>query len=257
MAVPFGPLLAWKRGDLLGAAQRLMLAFAAGILGVATTFAIVRGGPVVAPFAIGLAVYVMAGALSDIAERTQLFRMPLRASLRRAAGLPRSAFGAGLAHFALGVSLLGIVGETNYGAERIVAMKPGQTVSIRGYDFTFEGLTGRQGPNFRELVATFLVRSDGETIGVLAPSKRSFAVRGIATSEAALLTRGVSQLYVSLGDQNDEGGIAVRIYHKPMVLLIWIGGILMVLGGALSLSDRRLRVGAPRPAKKAAVQPAE
>jgi cytochrome c-type biogenesis protein CcmF len=71
------------------------------------------------------------------------------------------------------------------------------------------------------------------------------------------LTSGLSQLYLSLGDVNDDGSVAVRLYYKPMVLLIWIGAIVMMFGGALSLSDRRLRIGAPRPAAKTAAQPAE
>jgi cytochrome c-type biogenesis protein CcmF len=83
------------------------------------------------------------------------------------------------------------------------------------------------------------------------PSKRSFASRNSTTTEAALMTRGVSQLYLSLGDTNDDGSIAIRLYHKPMVLLIWIGSLIMMFGGALSLSDRRLRIGAPKPAPKA------
>jgi cytochrome c-type biogenesis protein CcmF len=78
----------------------------------------------------------------------------------------------------------------------------------------------------------------------------------MSTTEAALFTRGVSQLYLSLGDAEPDGSIAVRLYHKPLVLLIWLGAVVMVVGGALSLSDRRLRVGAPRPAKPA-LQPAE
>jgi cytochrome c-type biogenesis protein CcmF len=257
LAVPFGPLLAWKRGDLLGAAQRLMAAFAGGIAAIAATFAVVRGGPVLAPFAIGLAVYVMLGALIDISERIQLFRQPVVASLRRARGLPRSIFGTAIAHFGLGVCLLGVVGEASYNAERILAMKPGQSVTVRDYTVSFDGMVTRQGPNYRELVGKFVVRQGEEAIGTLEPSKRSFAARGMATSEAALLTRGFSQLYISLGDTGNDGTIAVRLYHKPLVLLIWIGSVIMVLGGALSLSDRRLRVGAPKPAKKAAMQPAE
>jgi cytochrome c-type biogenesis protein CcmF len=79
----------------------------------------------------------------------------------------------------------------------------------------------------------------------------------MSTTEAALMTRGVSQLYVSLGDVGSNGSIAVRLYHKPFVLLIWFGAIVMVIGGALSLSDRRLRIGAPKPARTAALQPAE
>jgi cytochrome c-type biogenesis protein CcmF len=180
--------------------------------------------------------------------------------LRRGRGLPRAAFGTALAHFALGVTLLGIVSEANYNSERIVAMQPGQSVSVSSYDLTFEGMASRQGPNYRELIARFVVRQGGTVVGTLDPSKRSFAARGMATSEAALLTRGFSQIYISLGDPGSDGAITVRLYHKPFVLLIWIGALLMVLGGALSLSDRRLRVGAPKPAKAkkpTAIQPAE
>jgi cytochrome c-type biogenesis protein CcmF len=124
------------------------------------------------------------------------------------------------------------------------------------YDLTFDGLATREGPNYRELAARFTVRSGGQIIGVMEPAKRSFTTRSTSTTEAALMNRGVSQLYVSLGDPNPDGTIAVRVYHKPLVLLIWLGAVVMVMGGALSLSDRRRRVGAPRPAKMA-LQPAE
>ncbi len=257
IAMPFGPLLAWKRGDLYGAAQRLMAAFAIALIAMAATFAIEWGGPILAPFLIGIAFFAMTGSLIDLTERIQLFRLPLSVSLRRLVGLPRSAIGTAVAHFGLGVCLLGVAFEANYGAERILAMKPGETVSVRGYDLTFDNLVARPGPNYRELVAKFTVKSGGETIGFLEPSKRTFQARSSSTTEAALLTRGFSQLYLSLGDTGTDGSIAVRLYHKPLVLLIWLGSVVMVLGGALSLSDRRLRVGAPRAAKKAALQPAE
>ena len=257
-AMPFGPLLAWKRGDLLGAAQRLMAAFAAGIVAVAVTFVAAGVQSVVAPFAIGLAFFVMTGALVDLAERTGLFRMPFKTVRQRAGGLPRSAWGTAVAHFGMGVTLLGIVCVTTWASERIVALKTSQTVALAGYDLTFDGLVQRSGPNFRELVAKFTVREGGVVIGVMEPAKRTFSTRSMSTTEAALLTRGVSQLYLSLGDANDDGSIAVRLYHKPLVLLIWLGSVVMMLGGALSLSDRRLRVGAPKPAaKSAALQPAE
>jgi len=111
------------------------------------------------------------------------------------------------------------------------------------------GVTQQQGPNFHEVVAQFGVRVGGELIDSMKPSKRSFSTRATTTTEAALLTRGASQLYISLGDIAADGKVAVRIYHKPMVLLIWFGPVLMAFGGMLSLSDRRLRVGAPKPAK--------
>ena len=94
-------------------------------------------------------------------------------------------------------------------------------------------------------------KQDSAPLGVMTPSKRNFTIRGSSTTEAALLTRGFSQLYISLGEAAVDGGIAVRIYHKPLVLLIWLGPVLMAFGGLLSLSDRRLRVGAPKPARAA------
>jgi cytochrome c-type biogenesis protein CcmF len=258
IAIPFGPLLAWKRGDLYGVAQRLLAALAVAIVGMAAAFAVAGGGPVFAPFGVGLAFFIMAGAMTDLAERTGLFRVPFIAACGRAAGLPRSAWGTAIAHFGVGVLLLGIVGESQWGAERIAAVKPGETVSVRHYDLTLDGLTPRRGPNYQERVAHFTVRRNGEVIGAMEPSTRTFPVRQMTKSEAALMTRGASQLYLSLGDVDSAGAITVRLYHKPLVLLIWIGALVMMAGGGLSLSDRRLRVGAPRPARpKPALQPAE
>jgi cytochrome c-type biogenesis protein CcmF len=128
-------------------------------------------------------------------------------------------------------------------------MKPGDVARIAGYELTLDGTRQRQGPNYSEMVAQFTARLDGQRLGAMTPSKRNFTTRGATTTEAALLTRGASQLYVSLGEPAADGSIAVRIYHKPMVLLIWFGPVLMAFGGMLSLSDRRLRVGAPRPAR--------
>jgi cytochrome c-type biogenesis protein CcmF len=258
IAVPFGPLLAWKRGDLLGVAQRLVGAAAIGVITVAVVFAMEGGGPILVPFAVGLALYVIAGALMEIVERTGLLKVPLATAFARAVGLPRSAWGAAFAHAGLGITLLGVIGETQWSLERIAELKPGQSISIRRYDLHFDGVTTRQGPNYRDLAAHFTVRRHGDLIGVMEPAKRSFPSRGTAITETALMTRGVSQLYLSLGDPNPDGSLAVRLYYKALVLLIWLGALVMVIGGALSLSDRRLRVGAPRTARsKAALSPAE
>ncbi|MGY3528552.1 heme lyase CcmF/NrfE family subunit [Bradyrhizobium sp. USDA 4452] len=252
LAVPFGPLLAWKRGDLLGAAQRLMVAGIVALVAIALVFAWTYGGATLAPLAIGLAAFVIMGALCDLAERVALFRIPLSLSLRRARGLPRATWGTAFAHAGLGIALIGIVCETTWNSEYIGSMKPDDIARVAGYELRLDGLSPRQGPNFREMVAQFTVSRDGEKVSVMTPSKRNFTTRGASTTEAALLTRGASQLYISLGDTTADGAIAVRIYHKPLVLMIWWGPVLMAFGGLLSLSDRRLRVGAPKPAKAAA-----
>ena len=257
LAMPFGPLMAWKRGDIFGAAQRLMAAFGIAFVVIVLTFAVGDRSSILAPFGIGLAAFVMIGAMVDIAERIGLFRVSLSVVRQRAAGLPRSAWGTALAHTGIAVTLLGIVCVSAWASERIVALKPSETVSISGYELSFDGVVQRSGANYRELAARFTVREGGVPVGVMEPSKRSFASRSTTTTEAALMTRGVSQLYLSLGDTNSDGSVSVRLYHKPMVLLIWLGAVVMGLGGTLSLSDRRLRVGAPKPAAKSAMQAAE
>ena len=257
LAMPFGPLLGWKRGDLLGAAQRLVAAAIIAAIGIAAGFALQHGGPVLAPFGVGLAIFVMAGALIDIAERTMILRVPFGAALRRAAGLPRSAWGTAVAHFGIGVTLLGIVAVTAWGSERIASVRPGDTIDIAHYRLSFDGLFNRPGPNYRDVVGRFTVRrTNGDLLGVMEPSRRTFPSRNMATTEAALMRRGVSQLYLSLGDPDPDGSVPVRLYFKPQVLLIWLGALIMFVGGGLSLSDRRLRIGAPQRAKARAVLPA-
>jgi cytochrome c-type biogenesis protein CcmF len=250
LAMPFGPLLGWKRGDLLAAAQRLLAAAMLATVAIAAAFALQHGGPVLAPFGVGLAVFVMAGALSDIAERTLILRVPLSAALRRAAGLPRSAWGTAFAHFGIGVTLMGIVVVTAWGTERIAALKPGDAIEIAHFRLSFDGLFNRPGPNYRDFVGRFTVRRlSGEVIGTMEPSRRTFPSRNMATTEAALMTRRLGQIYLSIGDLTPDGTLPVRLYFKPLVAMIWLGALIMFVGGALSLSDRRLRIGAPRPAK--------
>jgi cytochrome c-type biogenesis protein CcmF len=249
VAVPFGPLLAWKRGDLLAAAQRLTAAGVAALFVAAVVLAWTHGGSTLAPLAIGLALFVIVGAVSDMVERIGLFRVPFGIAMRRAVGLPRSAWGTMFAHAGVGLALIGIVCETTWNSEYIKSIRTGDVASIAGYNINLEGLTLLPGPNYRETVARFGVRLDGRLIGTMTPSKRNFTTRETTTTEAALLTRGASQLYISLGDIAADGTVAVRIYHKPLVLLIWFGPVFMAFGGMLSLSDRRLRIGAPKPAK--------
>ncbi|MBN9008572.1 MAG: heme lyase CcmF/NrfE family subunit [Rhizobiales bacterium] len=252
MLVPFGPMLAWKRGDIAAAAERLMAAF--GIAPVAAAAAAFAMG---ATDILALAAWLMAGALSETAFRIKLFQAPLAESFRRFVGLPRSALGTALAHFGLGVTMLGLVAATSWSSEDILTMKPGESVTVGGYQVTLEGFIPRPGPNYEEIAVRFLVRDGGVTVRTMEASKRNFATRATSTTEAAIATFWPSQVYISLGDIATDGATTVRLYWKSLATLIWLGAIVMALGGALSLSDRRLRVGAPRPARKLAAVPAE
>ncbi|PTW57634.1 cytochrome c-type biogenesis protein CcmF [Breoghania corrubedonensis] len=258
LAIPFGPFLAWKRGDLLGAAQRLMVAFAIAIV-IALVVAWVEGAAnVMAPIGIGIAAWVMIGAVSEIVWRVKLGRIPLGQSFSRAAGLPRSSWGAMLGHFGMGATMLGIVAVTAWQQEVITVMQPGETRSIGGYDLTFEGLTPSTGSNYREDVGHFSLRKGGVMLANMEPAKRFYMARQMPTTESAIETFGFNQVYVSLGDAKDGGAVVMRAYYKPLVTLIWLGAVVMVIGGLFSLSDRRLRVGAPRRAHHAAAaMPAE
>ncbi len=123
-------------------------------------------------------------------------------------------------------------------------MHAGETVEISGHTLRLAGLYPVQGANYTEDRARFeLLGRNGEVVGTVSSSKRFFPVRQTATTEAGIKTLGFSQLYVSLGDEGTDGSVVVRIWWKPLVTLIWLGGVVMMIGGAMSLMDRRLRVG--------------
>ncbi len=125
-------------------------------------------------------------------------------------------------------------------------MRPGDTVQSAGYTITFDTIRPERGPNFVADTARFtLTKPDGASAGELTSSKRVYTARRMPTTEAGIRTFGFSQLYLSLGDLSEGGGAVVRIWYKPLVTLIWLGALLMTIGGFVSLSDRRLRVGAP------------
>jgi cytochrome c-type biogenesis protein CcmF len=245
MAVPFGPMLAWKRGDLPGAAQRLSLAMAAAVFAAGVTYVAAGGKGVLAPLGLALGVWLVCGSLVDVADRIQLFRADIRTSLRRLAGMPRSALGTAFAHAGVGAMVIGIVAATAYQTEAIVALKPGESVDVAGYTLLYNGTVPATGPNYREDKAQFAVSHKGRQF-MLTPAKRFYATREMVTTEAAIRTTGFSQLYVSLGEPVEGGAVAMRASYKPLVTLIWLGALLASLGGVLSLTDRRLRIGAPR-----------
>ncbi|HWU62455.1 MAG TPA: heme lyase CcmF/NrfE family subunit [Ensifer sp.] len=253
LAVPFGPLLAWKRADLLGAAQRLFFAVAVGFVIAIAIWYFEKGGPVLAVFGMALAFYLMVGALTDLWLRGGFGKVPFSTALRRLTGLPRSAIGTAFAHFGLGVSVLGIIAVSAFQTENVLEMKPGQTVEAGGYVLTFEGMKRGQGPNFSEDRGTFTLSKAGASLGTISSSKRIYMARQMPTTEAGIRTFGLSQFYIALGDVMPDGGIVVRVWWKPFIVCIWFGALIMMFGGFISLSDRRLRVGAPsRRAKKVA-----
>ncbi len=258
IAAPFGPYLAWKRGDFLAAAQRLWAAFGLAILAVLVVAWAMGGERVLAAFGVGLGVWGVAGAISELLSRARFGAVGFSRGCRRLVGLPRAAFGVMLGHAGLGVLVLGIVGATAFETEVVRTLTPGQTLQISGYELTFDGVAPRRGPNYVDDVGHFTVREGGVVVAKMDPAKRLYTARNMPTTEAAIKTFGVSQLYLSLGQGHADGGVDVRAYFKPFITLIWIGCLIMAFGGVVSLSDRRLRVGAPKRARsKTPVTPEE
>jgi cytochrome c-type biogenesis protein CcmF len=243
IAVGVGPMLAWKRGDLLGALQRLWVAYIATALTVLVAFYLTYGGPVLAVFGFGLAAWLFAAVLTELAERIRLFRISLGDSLRRAIHLPRSAYGMTFAHLGLAVSVAGFAGSA-YDKEAIEIVKPGGTIAIAGYELRLESVNRIPGPNFTANDATIRVTRGGDLVAVMHPERRFFPLQQQTTSETAIRTNFLTDLYVALGESDSEGHWTVRVYWKPLVPWIWIGGVIMAFGGMVSLSDRRWRIGA-------------
>ena len=259
LALPFGPLLGWKRGDLYAAAQRLWVAGALSLAAIVLVFAVMWRGPWLAPFMIAIGVWVIAGAVSEIAMRVKAGSAGWTEIWRRLRNLPRSAYGTAVAHAGVGVMVIGITATSAWQSEKILTMKPGETAEIAGFALTFKGVAPNDGPNYREVIGLMSVTRGGHQVAELAPSKRQYTAPSQATSEAGIYVALAGDLYAVLGDEAGDGGYAVRLYFNPLVRLIWIGAIIMFMGGGLSLSDRRLRVGAPRRSRRrmAAVAPAE
>jgi cytochrome c-type biogenesis protein CcmF len=247
--MPIGQNLAWKRGDLAGAMQRLFVAVAAGFVAMLAVAAW-RGGPVVSVVLSGVAVYVVVGSFTDIFRRVFGAGASFASAGQRALGLPRQVFGTAFAHAGMGVTLLGLA-ATGWGAEKITALNPGDEVEIGPYRLAFESVQPRQGPNYSELVGRTVIRSGGAVVAAIEPSTRFYPARRTSRSEAGIATLGLGQVYMSIADATPTGAVNARIFWKPLVALIWIGALIMALGGALSLSDRSFRIGVAHRAAKA------
>jgi len=249
LAVPIGAMMSWKRGDLPGVMGRLKVAAGASLVVALGYLAFFDLRGVLAALGFALAAWLVVGSLVELAGRIALFRIPLARSFNRFMGLPRSALGMTVAHMGLGILIVGITATSSGQVERILVMRPGETADLAGYEVTFKGVSERQGPNFVAERATFEARRNGELETVLHSERRFFPVEQQTTTEAGIDTTLWRDLYFVLGDKaGEDGARTVRLYFNPLVVWLWGGAVIMALGGFISLSDRRLRVGAPVPA---------
>ncbi len=244
LLVPFGPMMAWKRGDVAAAASRLWVAAGCALLAGIVAMALQSRGPWMAAAGIALAAWLACGALSDIAERIRLFRAPLRVSLARLTGLSGAAFGSALAHLGAGVTLAGVIGATAWQAESIRAMRPGDMVEVGPYTVLLDQVVAVRGPNYTADQAQLKLEQGGTFVMAMRPERRFFPAGRTTTTETSIHTTGFSDIYAALGDKSGDAW-TVRLHYKPLAPWIWFGAVIMAAGGLASLSDRRLRIGAP------------
>lgn len=256
IAMAVGPFLGWKRGNLMGVLFRLKATLIASCIVVILAAWLTWGRGAFALIGLFIAAWLFFGTLHGLIERLKLCRISLVDSWSRARHLPRSHYGMFVAHAGIAVMVAGVTGVSAWQEEDILVIKLGDSARISGYDVALESVTEGNGPNYQTTRGVFRITRDGQLIDILVSEKRFYPIRRMDTTEAGIRTNLFENLYVVLGDPDGRGGWAVRLYHHPLVPWIWIGALVMVAGGGLSLSDRRYRVGAPNRSKTRVQAPA-
>ncbi|WP_185805232.1 heme lyase CcmF/NrfE family subunit [Pontivivens nitratireducens] len=246
MILPIGAMLPWKRAKLGRTMKPLWGMLAASVALGALVWTLQTGGRMLAPVGAALATWVILGVVADLVQKAGGWRARPATARPRLAGLPRSEWGKAIAHAGLGILIFGIAGLTAWEQQDIRTLAVGESFDLGGYTFTLDGVEAGRGPNYSTNMATVTVRRDGGVVAVLNPEKRFYPVQRMPTTEAGIQSRPLRDLYVSLGDQQPDGTWAMWSWIKPFANWIWFGAFMMAVGGGLSLSDRRYRVGAAR-----------
>ncbi|MFY0679867.1 MAG: heme lyase CcmF/NrfE family subunit [Thalassovita sp.] len=252
LLLPLGAMLPWKRAKLGRSMKPLLPVLALAILLAGLAWSIQSGRSLLGPVGLFLGSWLVFGSLFDLWSRTG--RSGRFARLWR---LPRADWGKAVAHLGMGVTMLGVSGLMAWEQEDIRVVQLNEQFSVGRYQMVLTNVERKQGPNYFTTMGTVDVSQNGQPVSTLYPEKRDYPVARMPTTEAAIDNGILRDIYVVIGDEQNNGGWAVRSYFKPLANWIWGGSILMALGGALSLSDRRYRVAAgARKTPKAGV-PAE
>ncbi len=244
-ALCVGPFLSWKRAELWRALARLRAAFAIAVIAMVVTATAIDGRATLAAVAFGFGVWLIAGSLTEFVGRVrQTRRLP-----------PRAMIGMTISHAALGLVVLGAVSTAAWHTELITTLRAGEGVKFGRYIATLGKVEPLKGPNYDAERATIVLTLDGAPFATMTPERRLFTVQQRQIAETSIHTNLLRDLYATLGEGDARHGWTVRLYENPLAPWIWLGAALCALGGFVSLSDRRLRVGAPR--RKAQEQPAE
>jgi len=257
VALGFGPLLAWKRGRISKAVQVLLPAVIVAFVIFWFTLWDDASGLVMTGAGLGLGAWLIVSVILEIGERTKFRQNPSR-FLARAKRMPRATWGMSLAHMGLGIIILGITISEAWTHEELRLMTVGDTAVVGDYEFTLESVEPAAGPNYTAVRGSFLVKQGAQELARLHPEDRVYSDPPMNTTEAGILSLFRGDLYAVIGEHAGGDAWSVRLYFKPFISGLWIGSSFMVLGGLISLSDRRQRIGAPsgRRRRKGAAKPA-
>ncbi|HET6432430.1 heme lyase CcmF/NrfE family subunit [Dyella sp.] len=249
LLLPFGPFLRWGRGEG-GVLRAIALRAGIGAVACALVAAVFVHGQLKAIAGVAAAVWCAVGTLLYVYKRFR--EMP------RGRRYPAEMGGMLLAHFGLGVFLVGVLLSESLSVTRDVRMAPGDVQTVGAYAFRFDGVKQTSGPNWRGSQGTVSVIRNGETLAVMHPQKRTYTREQVQT-ESAIDPGFTRDLYVALGDpmdaSNPAGAWAMRLYYKPFIRWLWAGGLFMMLGGFLAAADRRFRVRRKSESSEAAALP--
>jgi cytochrome c-type biogenesis protein CcmF len=247
-----GSLARWKHAEIPELAKQLRVAFGVSLaFGILSMLPFFEGTNWLVGLGMGLAMWIATSHVVNVRERLK-HKKGFAGFWRDFQGGGRSYYGMILAHLGVAMFIIGLTMVSNYGIESDVRMSPGDVSEIADYQFKFEGVSQISGPNYNANRGRFQVSRDGEHLATLEPEKRTYLVQTRPMTEAAIDWGFTRDLYVSLGEPLGGGDWSLRLYYKPYVRWIWLGGVLMALGGILAVTDRRYRTARVRAARTVA-----
>jgi len=233
-----GSISRWKRTSVSYLKEMLVnVAIASVVLGVLVPLVVTREVNLPIFLAVSLAFWIVFGIVRDVLDKSA----NKASRLAGMKSLSLSYWGMQVAHLGFAVIILGICLTSHYSVERDVRLAPGESISIRNYEFIFEGATPQNGPNYQSQAGVVTVLKNGRDYLTLHPEKRTYYATGSVQTEADIDVGFFRDLFAALGDERGGGAWVVRIHLKPFVFWIWLGAFLMAGGGVGAILDKRYR----------------
>ncbi|HWD29262.1 MAG TPA: heme lyase CcmF/NrfE family subunit [Rhizomicrobium sp.] len=223
LILPFGPRLGWRRGDLREAAKTLAPAAGIALVAAVAILALAAPSTLMGAAMFGLAAWLIVSSAVDLWKRQVLQLVP---------------FASALAHTGLAITLIGVAGVTLWKSETLDVLRYGESAWVGGYELRLDKVESVQGPNYTAARADVTVFAGGKPLATMHPERRLFPTERQETAQTAIRTTILADLYLALGDQRGPNQWILRAYVNPLAPLIWLGGVVMALGGFVSLFAR-------------------